>query len=412
MFAIQSHLEKFSEIGKRKDLRGINRVFGSREYKKAAEEMKKYFESLGMKSYIDSVGNVHGIYYGRNPGQKEILIGSHLDTVKEGGVYDGLLGIVAGAECVAELKRENRALDYDIHVIATNGEEGNELGGTFGSRCLTGEVDCRDEEFLRKAAGYELNAAKIEAAKYDFSRAVCYLELHIEQGPFLEKKNRKIGIVTGIVGLQRYHIHIKGMSNHSGTTMMEYRQDALVAASGLILFADNLARSYPDHFVATFQKFETAPNALAVINGEADMVLECRSRQEDLMERYIEEVKGFCDRMSGVTVSMEQLVKKAPVLTDPELVKEGSAVCKERNIAFELMPSGATHDGNMFAHKVPVGMIFVPSKNGVSHSPDEWTEPEDCELGAEVLYQLLLRIGGGNNGQNLRNGSMQILPGV
>lgn len=397
MFAIQSNLKKFSEIGRVRDLKGINRVFGSREYQLAAEEMKKYFESLGMKSYMDSVGNVHGIYYGQNPGQGEILTGSHLDTVKEGGVFDGLLGIVAGAECVARLKKENCRLKYDIHVIATNGEEGNELGGTLGSRCLIGEVDLGDEEFLKKAAKYELDAGKIAAAEYDFSKAKCYLELHIEQGPFLEKENKKIGIVTGIVGLQRYHIHLKGMSNHSGTTMMEYRKDALVAASRLILFADELARSYPDHFVATFQKFETAPNTLAVINGEADMVLECRSRQADLMERYIQEVKSFCNHMSDITVSVEPLIKKAPVLTGQELVKEGSVICKEMNIPFELMPSGATHDGNMFARKVPVGMIFVPSKNGVSHSPDEWTEPDDCELGTEVLYQLLLSIGGGKN---------------
>lgn len=397
MFAIQSNLEKFSEIGRSRELRGINRVFGSREYKTAAEEMKKYFKRLGMNSYIDSVGNVHGIYEGKDPGQKEILVGSHLDTVKEGGIFDGLLGIVAGAECVARLKKENRRLKYDIHIIATNGEEGNELGGTFGSRCLTGEADIGDEEFLKRAAKYELDAEKIAAAEYDFSRAKCYLELHIEQGPFLEKKNRKIGIVTGIVGLQRYRIHIKGMSNHSGTTMMEYRRDALVAASRIILFGDELARSYPEHFVATFQKFETAPNELAVINGEADMVLECRSRRDDLMESYIQKVKAFCEHMSSVTISMEQLVKKAPVLIDQELIKEGSNVCKEKDIPFELMPSGATHDGNMFAHKVPVGMIFVPSKNGVSHSPDEWTEPEDCELGTEVLYQLLLSIGGGEN---------------
>lgn len=394
MSEIQKNLEIFANIGRLKTQKGINRVFGSQEYRLAAEKMKEYFSGLSMDSYIDSVGNVHGIYYGKNRGQGEILVGSHLDTVKEGGVFDGLLGIVAGAECVRRMIKEQRQPAYDIHLIATNGEEGNELGGTFGSRCLTGEVDLSDRTFLHKASGYGLDAEKLKAAEYDFSKAKYYLELHIEQGPFLERQGKKIGIVTGIVGLQRYHIHLSGMSNHSGTTMMEYRKDALVAASKLILFADELARKYPDHFVATTQRFNVYPNSLAVINGEADLVLECRSSREEFMESYMEEIRSFCRDLKEVSVTVEPMVRKAPVLTDDILIKESSLICSEKQIPFGLMPSGATHDGNMFAHKVPIGMIFVPSKGGISHSPEEWTQPEDCELGAEVLYQLLIRIGG------------------
>lgn len=394
MSEIQDYLEKFSNIGRVRTRKGINRVFGSPEYKLAAEKMKEYFSGLSMESYIDSVGNVHGIYYGKNKGQGEILVGSHLDTVKEGGVFDGLLGIVGAAECVRRLFREQKQLAYDIHVIATNGEEGNELGGTFGSRCLTGEINISDRNLMEKAATYGFDATKLRAAEYDFSKAKYYLELHIEQGPFLERQGKKIGIVTGIVGLQRYHIHITGMSNHSGTTMMEYRKDALVAASGLVLFADELARSFPDHFVATAQKFEVYPNSLAVINGEADLVLECRSSREEYMENYMEKIKKYCRELKEVTVTVEPLVKKAPVLADDALIEECRLICREKQIPYDLMPSGATHDGNMFAHKVPIGMIFVPSKGGISHSPEEWTQIEDCELGTEVLYQLLSRVGG------------------
>ena len=394
MSEVENYLKRFTKLNALKPGTGMNRIFGSGAYSEAAEDMRQLFESLSMESYVDSVGNVHGIYRGGKKHEREILIGSHLDTVKDGGIYDGLLGIVAGAECVRRLTEEKQELSCDIHLIATNGEEGNELGGTFGSRCLVGAVDTADPVFMQKAAGYQLDREKIESAGYSFDRAAYYLELHIEQGPFLEMEKKKIGIVTGIVGLQRYHIHIKGMSNHSGTTMMQYRKDALVMAAELITYADKLARSYPEHFVATMQRFTVSPNSLAVINGEADMVLECRCSREEVMEDYCREIEAFCSRFGEGTVTMEPMVKKAPVLTDPALVRLGCQICKEKEIPFTEMPSGATHDGNMIATRVPIGMIFVPSHNGVSHSPEEYTSSEDCETGVEVLYQMLLALSG------------------
>lgn len=394
MSEAENYLKRFTKLNELKPGTGMNRVFGSEAYAEAAEDMRQLFESLSMESYVDSVGNVHGIYSGGKKHEREVLIGSHLDTVKDGGIYDGLLGVVAGAECVRRLQEEKKELPFDIHLIATNGEEGNELGGTFGSRCLVGTVATEDPVFMQKAADYQLDRDKIEAARYSFDRAECYLELHIEQGPFLEREKKKIGIVTGIVGLQRYHIHIQGMSNHSGTTMMEYRKDALVMAAELITYADKLARSYPEHFVATIQRFTVSPNTLAVINGEADMVLECRCSIEEAMEDYCREIRRFCCSFGENVVTMEPLVRKAPVLTAPELIRLGCQICEEKKIPFTEMPSGATHDGNMIAKRVPIGMIFVPSHNGVSHSPEEYTASEDCEMGVEVLYQMLLALSG------------------
>lgn len=389
---LKENMEIFVRLGQIGGLKGVNRLFGSEQYHKAAEAMCEYFNSIQMESYIDTVGNVHGIFHSENSDGREILIGSHLDTVKEGGIFDGLLGIVAGAECVRRLKQENVFLNYDIHVIATNGEEGNELGGTFGSSCLVGEMNTESVVFQEKAADYGLNAEKVSKAKMDFSKTRCYLELHIEQGEILEKQKQKIGVVTGIVGLQRYHIHIQGMSNHAGTTKMEYRRDALVAASQIILYGDELARSYPNSFVATFETFKVSPCVLAVINGEVDMVLECRSQDKMLMEQYMSEMQEVCRSMKEFHITMSPIVKKSPVKMQDDLIKTIEEVCKKQDIANCRMQSGATHDGNMYAHQVPVGMIFVPSRDGISHCSQEWTDWEDCIIGLEVLYQTLKTI--------------------
>ena len=214
---------------------GISRIFGSQAYREAAAAMKDYMESEGLSSYIDSVGNVHGILRGSGSQPcRELLIGSHLDTVQEGGRFDGLLGVVAGVLCCRQLQREGRYLPFDLHVIATNGEEGNDLGGTFGSRCMVGAFDFSAPGIEEKLRRYSLTPEAVRAAELDFSRAMGWLELHIEQGPTLEENGDELGVVTGIVGLQRYSILVEGKSNHAGTTMMAYRRDAVVRAAELI----------------------------------------------------------------------------------------------------------------------------------------------------------------------------------
>ena len=394
----QDQMETFAAYGKEAG-GGITRVFGSEEYREAAEALCRYMKASGMESYIDPVGNVHGIWKARakEKSGKEILIGSHLDTVKEGGIFDGLLGVMAGIAAVNRLQRENNGLSDDIHVIATNGEEGNDLGGTFGSRCLTGKLDLDDEAFLERAKAFGFTKKDLEAAKMDFGNAKCWLELHIEQGKTLEEEQQDIGIVTGIVGLWRYGIEISGESNHAGTTMMAYRRDALVKAAEIIAGGDGLARQMGNDLVATFSKIQIHPNVIAVINDQVNMVLECRNRKEEILEAFVEQMKKQFqteDQEAPVTVSFTEMVKKAPVPCDPGLVDEIEAVCRSRNLNYRKMPSGATHDGNMIALKIPIGMIFVPSHLGISHNKAEWTGWKQCEQGAEVLYQSICRIAG------------------
>ena len=248
---LQKRMSEFAEIGREKD-GGISRTFGSSAMEQGIRMMQEYFRNCGMKTYVDSVGNVHGILEGSDQDAGELLVGSHLDTVKEGGIFDGLLGIVAGAECARRMKEEGISHAMSLHLIATNGEEGNELGGTFGSRAMMGLLPIEDPEFLRKAQKYGFSRQNLKEAILDTGRAKGYLELHIEQGPTLVRHQEEIGIVTGIVGLRRYRVVVHGESNHAGTTMMEDRQDALVSAAKVILLGDrNWQDELEHHFVET-----------------------------------------------------------------------------------------------------------------------------------------------------------------
>lgn len=396
---LQKKMETFAAYG-RESSGGISRVFGSPVYCEAAQAMAEYMQACGMESYVDPVGNVHGIFRAQaeEKSGKEILIGSHLDTVREGGIFDGLLGVMAGIEVVLRLQKEAVRLPDDLHIIATNGEEGNDLGGTFGSRCLAGEIDLEDEAFLAKAKSFGLSREDFEAARMNFDRSKCWLELHIEQGKTLEEEQEDIGIVEGIVGLQRYEIEIHGESNHAGTTMMAYRKDAVVRGAQMIADGDALAREMGHDLVATFSKIEIHPNVIAVINDELRMVLECRNREEARLESFVGKLREKYetqDTEAAVSVHFTEMVKKKPVHCHPELVEVIRESCEALHLRYRKMPSGATHDGNMFALQIPIGMIFVPSRKGISHSKEEWTEWSQCKQGTEVLYQNVVRIAAG-----------------
>ena len=386
---VKENLIRFSAYGKNPE-RGISRVFGSDALKEASEAVCRYFESCGMKSYIDPVGNVHGIYRPSETTEKEILLGSHLDTVQEGGIFDGLLGVVAAAETVRRIREEKQVLPYGLHVIATNGEEGNDLGGTFGSRCLAGLVDTEDAAFQKKMEAFGYTVQEVKDAKLDFSKICCYLELHIEQGQTLDREQEDIGIVTGIVGLRRYEIGVYGEANHSGTTMMEYRKDALVAASEMILWGNQLAMEMGRQLVATFNKVRIHPNVDAVISDEVHMTMEVRNLDEAWIDAYAACMQKKISAYEHA--DMKEFIRKMPVCCKAEIMHAVQKSCEKLKLRYRKMSSGATHDGNAIGTKVPIGMIFAPSRDGISHSPDEWTEWEACGNGAEVLYHTVLNL--------------------
>lgn len=364
---------------------GISRVFGSKYIAEAQQKLQHYFESAHLKTWIDSVGNVHGVLEGEDSGAQEIIIGSHYDTVKQGGLFDGLMGVVAGVEVARELQKQKVTLKKNIHVIATNGEEGNDLGGTFGSRAMMGLLDLKDEAYLEKAKEFGFSLKDLEEAGLDTDKAMCYLELHIEQGPTLYKHGEKIGVVTGIVGLRRYKVVVHGVSNHAGTTMMEDRDDAMVSAAKVITMADELAREIGNHFVETIGKLEVFPGTVATIPNRVEMVVEIRNEEDALMDYFIHE---FTERLSSIVkADVSPIVGKAPIKCSEAFAKRLVDICEKEGLHYCVMPSGATHDGNAMATKMPVGMIFVPSVNGISHAKEEWTDWEDIFTGISVLYK-------------------------
>lgn len=391
--SMKSALEELGAIGTDPE-GGISRVFGSKYIVEAQEKLQQYFESAHLRTWIDSVGNVHGVLEGALDEQdkeaQEIVIGSHYDTVKQGGLFDGLMGVIAGVEIVKELQEQKVSLKKSIHIIATNGEEGNDLGGTFGSRAMMGLLDLNDEAYLKKAKDFGFSPDDLENAILDTDKSQCYLELHIEQGPTLHKYGEKIGIVTGIVGLRRYKVVIHGVSNHAGTTMMEDRDDAMVSAAKVITMADQLAREIGNHFVETVGKLEVFPGTVATIPNRVEMVVEIRNEEEALMDYFIHE---FTDRLSAIAkADVTPIVKKAPIKCSEVFAKELVDICKKDGLKYRVMPSGATHDGNAMATKMPVGMIFVPSVDGISHAKEEWTDWEDVFTGISVLYKAVKKL--------------------
>lgn len=381
---VQSWMERINSFGRNED-GGYTRPLGSKALSDCQRSLEEALQSVGFQTWIDGADNVHAVLPFGKRGAREILVGSHIDTVIEGGMFDGALGVAAGIAAALFLQKNEIQLQKNIHIVATNGEEGNELGGTFGSRAMAGVLPLDDPEFLKKAKKYGYDREKLEASRYDFSKTAAYLELHIEQGPTLWKSNEDIGVVTGLVGLRRYAVFVHGLQNHAGTTMMEDRKDALVEAAHLVLLADQLARETGHHFVATVGKLDVTPNLPPVVPGKVDMVLEMRSESEERMDEFYQ---AFLERGKRLAdFSAEPIVKKAPSLCNRDLIETIERVCKEENLNYRKMPSGATHDGTAISTKVPFGMIFVPSIRGISHAKEEQTDWEQVEKGSRVLLR-------------------------
>lgn len=387
---IKNILTEIGSIG-RDSKGGISRVFGSTYITEAQAKVKAYMEDAGLSSWIDPIGNVHGILKSTSSTAKTVLVGSHIDTVDNGGLFDGMLGVVAAVECARTLEINNTPLENNIHIIATNGEEGNDLGGTLGSRAMMGIIDLEDAKYLDKAKTYGYSKEDFLQTRIEADDIKCFMELHIEQGPTLDTNREDIGIVTGIVGLERYSIEIFGVSNHAGTTMMEYREDALVEASKIVLKVNELAKEIGHSFVATVGRMDIFPNAVAVIPGKVTMILEIRNQRKELMDSFMKRLKEYFPE--GDRIQYTTLVKKDPVECSPTLVQTLEEICQEENVKFRRMPSGATHDGNALALKMPIAMVFVPSKDGISHNPAEWTSWEQIHRGVNILYKMVKEMG-------------------
>ncbi len=364
----------------------------SATYFEAVDIVEEQMRALGMVVRRDAAGNICGVLPGTKEGAKSIIIGSHLDTVPSGGLYDGAYGVAGGLEVVRRLKEEGRALRHPLEVYGFNAEESNPLGGTFGSRAITGLVDPAQPGLREALQSYGHTVEEIVACERDFKDAKCYLELHIEQGDYLYNKGLKIGVVNGIVGIVRYKVTANGHSNHAGTTMMKNRQDALVAMARLIAETDRRCREIDDTLVFTVGTIQCWPGSENVIPGKVECTFEMRHMEREKTDALLGQIREIAAGIDTVTFAIEKKIDKGSVRCDDHLMKTIGAAALQAGAEPVIMPSGAGHDANPMAHRLPIGMIFVPSKDGLSHCGEEWTDPEELKKGAETLYRSVLAL--------------------
>lgn len=371
---------------------GIDRLAFSDKYYEALEKLSEIMLKENIDVKKDKVGNISGLRNGIEKNKKIIMIGSHLDTVKNGGLYDGNLGVISSLEIILSLNDNKKNLKHPIEMLAFNAEEGSEMGGTFGSRVMTGRQNLNEKGIEEKLSVYGLNIEYIKKSEKNMDDKLCFVELHIEQGGILEKNNCSIGIVTGIVGISRYKIIVNGETNHAGTTPMNLRKDAMTGAAKLISFINEEAFKYGESFVATVGDMKVFPGAVNVIPGKVEFLLEVRDMEQERIENFIKKIEEYSKKLIDTEAEFIQTVNKPSMKMDAKLNKILEKVCKKNQINYMFITSGAGHDTKELANKIPTTMIFVPSCKGISHSPKEYTKEKDLEIGVNLFYDFVLEI--------------------
>ena len=377
----------------------ITRFPFTKPWMEAQTYLKKFFEELGFETFFDGAGNLHGRI---GASGNTILTGSHVDTVRDGGKYDGLYGVVGGALAVAKLYQKYGMPKTALEVIAFAEEEGTRFPYDFwGSKAIVGDIDWKKTATLQDKDGISLSEAldasgfsyTQDCAKRDDIRA--FVELHVEQGQVLDANQLEIGVVTSIVGHKKFHLEIFGKANHAGTTPMAYRKDAGFSAAKIISEATGLARAYGEPLVFTVGEIEFKPSLSSVIPGYAKLSLDMRHTDGETLNRFQEEVLGIIEKVTSgehTTFEFNTVFDDPPTPMDANIMGIIKKACEEQGVTHMKIHSGAGHDSQVMSRIAPVGMIFVPSKNGVSHNPREFTKPELLEKGVEILARTLHKL--------------------
>ena len=371
-------------------------------YSEANGEALAYLDGLmrdaGLATRIDAAGNLIGVRAGTEEGLAPLMTGSHIDTVPDGGHYDGIVGVMAAIEVASTLHDATIETRHPMEFIVWSNEE----GGKTGSRAMGGLV--KEFEFALPSLGTRAlgegmsflggDPDSIGTVARDPGDAAGYLELHIEQGAILDKRGLDIGVVEGIVGIRRWNISVEGVSNHAGTTPMDQRQDALYAAAELVALIREQVTSVPGTQVATVGRIQAFPGAPNVIPGRASLSLEIRDLSMEKIGQIFDLIDDASERLAsetGTSISFVQFYESLAAPTDERWQNMVSASAEALELSTLSMPSGAGHDAQSLAAICPIGMIFVPSRKGISHAPDEYTSPAQISNGANVLLATLLR---------------------
>lgn len=381
----------------------ITRLYLSPEHKRATELVADWMRDAGMEVEIDDVANVVGRTRGTAKGAKTVMIGSHIDTVRNAGRYDGCLGVVMAIEVMAELRRLCRQLPFNVEVIAFGDEEGVRFPRTLtGSHAIAGGLDT-DAFDVADAGGTSL-AEALKSFGCDSAKAfgiarrpadvLAYVEAHIEQGPVLEAENIAIGVVTAISGASRFLVDVKGKAGHSGTLPMSMRRDALAAAAEMVLAIEDVGRS-TNGLVATVGQISASPGAINVVPGAVTFSLDIRSPVDRTRRTGLQEIDRrlrAIARRRQVSVKLNEFYNEKAVACDQRLIHQLTAAAEELRVPSIGLPSGAGHDGLAISRLCPVGMLFVRCKGGISHHPDEAVKADDVEIATRVLLHFLDRV--------------------
>ena len=369
-------------------------------FREGRSYLEARMKAAGLETRIDAAGNLIGRRTGRKPWLGTIMLGSHSDTVPDGGRFDGIAGVIAALEVARALGDQTIELDHDLEVVDFLAEEVSIFGvSCIGSRGMTRQLP---EAWLSRASG-DLDLAGGIAqvggepgvlAQQKRPDIAGFLELHIEQGPVLEAERKDIGIVTAISGITRIEIAVEGRADHAGTTPMDRRADALVAASQLVLDIRNaaaeLART-PGHFAATVGEFRIEPNAANVVPSKVVLLIDGRAEIRADMEAFCRWLDGHVEKLAtayGVRIEAPNRVSdNLPTPGDAGLLSTLEVACERVGAKHRRMASGAGHDTAWIAKVAPAAMIFVPCRAGRSHCPDEWADNDDIALGAAVLFE-------------------------
>lgn len=368
-----------------KDGLGLQRIAYSASYLEARTWLKDRMEKAGLETRVDGVGNLFGRLEGNS--KKTILMGSHLDSVDNGGIYDGPLGIIAALEVLRAIKESGKVLKHSLEVVAFIGEEGEPLGGTFGSRAFAGllPADYRCEQLAK----FGVSEKTLIGSKGNLDNYAAFLELHIEQGPLLERQGIEIGVPLGIVGITRLAVSVQGVANHAGTTPMAERKDAMRTATELIHDWFQWMDGQAD-LVCNIGVLEVKPGHVSVVPEKVRFILELRSVYDANVDRACSKILTMAERSAPCCISVEKIGTKPAVILDERLVRMIQASAGKIGYSVAVMSSGASHDSSPIAHVMPAGMIFVPSHDGISHSRDEFSSDADIIRGAEVLKETVL----------------------
>jgi allantoate deiminase len=380
----------------------LTRLYLSPEHKAANTYVMTLMRDAGMDAQIDAAGSVIGHYAASTPDAPTLLLGSHIDTVKNAGKYDGNFGVLAAIEAIRRLNAAGTRLPYTIEVLAFGDEEGVRFPVTLTtSRAVAGcfdpaTLDAKDEAgiTLQEALlAFGGDPAAIPTLARNPTKTLGYVELHIEQGPVLEAKDLPVGIVTAISGATRAEIRVEGFAGHAGTVPMELRRDAGAAAAEMLLAAETLARNTPD-LVATIGRMAFGPGAVNVIPSSAQFTIDVRSPYDTVRTKAVETLKTTFAAIAakrGVQLNIRSFYDEAAAPCDPALMAGLAEAVEQCDLRPHHLPSGAGHDGLAMISLCPIAMLFVRCKGGISHNPAESITPEDAEQAVAVLLAFLTR---------------------